>query len=72
MKGQIIPEAVEYKIKGKNDREFWVLLNTRLMHEAGKSTTATVVVYDITPRKKIEAQLRRSQFSDLSVKDGLS
>lgn len=60
IKGESIPEAVEYQIKGKNDREFWVLLNTRLMHEAGKPTTATVVVYDITARKQIEAQLRKS------------
>jgi two-component sensor histidine kinase len=30
------------------------------MHEAGKPTTATVVAYDITQRKQIEAQLRKS------------
>jgi len=60
VQGETIPTAVEYRIKGKNGREFWVLLNTRLMHEAGQPTSATVIVYDITERKKIEDQLRDS------------
>jgi PAS domain S-box-containing protein len=60
LRGRSLPETVEYKIRGKNGREFWVLLNTRLMRDVGKPTSATVVVYDITERKRIEDQIRTS------------
>jgi PAS domain S-box-containing protein len=56
-----IPETVEYKIKGKNEREFWVILNSRLEYEAGIPRRATIVVHDITERKQAEEQVLRLQ-----------
>jgi len=38
------PEPVEYKIVGKNKREFWVLVNTRFFFENGVPKKATAVV----------------------------
>jgi PAS domain S-box-containing protein len=55
-----IPETVEYKIKGKNEREFWVILNSRLEYEA-EVPKATVIVHNITERKQAEEQVLRLQ-----------
>jgi PAS domain S-box-containing protein/putative nucleotidyltransferase with HDIG domain len=59
--GEKVPETVEFKIKGKNDREFWVLLNSKLVYEDGFPKGATAVVHDITDRKVTEEALRRSE-----------
>jgi PAS domain S-box-containing protein/putative nucleotidyltransferase with HDIG domain len=61
LSGEEVPETVEYKIKGKNGREFWVLLNTTLVYENGFPKGATAVVHDITERKLAEEALRRSE-----------
>jgi len=61
LSGGKVPETVEYKIKGKNGREFWVLLNTKLEYENGFPKGATAVVHDITERKLAEEALRRSE-----------
>jgi PAS domain S-box-containing protein len=62
------PEPVEYKIKGKNNREFWVFVNARFFFENGKPKRATAVAHDITAlrraeeeKKQLEAKLRRAQ-----------
>jgi len=55
------PETAEYKFKGKSGREFWVLLNTKLVYENGFPKGATAVVHDITERKLAEEALRRSE-----------
>ena len=59
--GEKVPETIEYKIKGKNEREFWVALNTKLVYENGFPKGATAVVHDITERKLAEEALRRSE-----------
>jgi len=59
--GEKVPDTVEFKIKGKNGREFWVLLNTKLVYENGFPKGATAVVHDITERKLAEDALRRSE-----------
>jgi PAS domain S-box-containing protein/putative nucleotidyltransferase with HDIG domain len=59
--GEKVPETIEYKIKGKSEREFWVALNTKLVYENGFPTGATAVVHDITERKLAEEALRRSE-----------
>ena len=60
LRGEQLPETVEYRIKGKNKREFWVVLNTRWKYTNGNPTGATVVVYDITERKQAEEQVKAS------------
>jgi len=59
--GEKVPATVEYKIKGKNEREFWVLLNTKLVCENGLPKGATAVVHDITERKLAEEAVRKSE-----------
>jgi len=60
LRGEQPPETVEYKIRGKNEREFWVLLNTRLTYTNGNPSGATIVVYDISERKQAEEQVKAS------------
>jgi PAS domain S-box-containing protein len=59
--GERVPETVEYKIKAKGGREFWVILNMTFSYNEGKLRGATVVVHDITKRKLGEEALRRSE-----------
>jgi PAS domain S-box-containing protein len=59
--GEKVPETVEFKIRGKNGREFWVLLNTKLVYENGHPKGATAVVHDITERKLADEAVRRSE-----------
>ncbi len=60
LRGEQIPESVEYQIKGRNNHEFWVILNSRWHYENGIPIGATVVVHDITERKLAEHQIRAS------------
>ena len=62
------PTPVEYKIKGKNNREFWVLVHSRFSFENGVPKKATAVVHDLTTirraqeeKKQLEAQLQQTQ-----------
>ncbi len=62
------PGPVEYRIRGKSGREFWVLVNSTFYFEEGVPKRATAVVHDITERKRtekerarLEAQLRQAQ-----------
>ena len=56
-----IPENVEYRIRSKDGREFWVILNVRYVYEDGDPKRATVVAHDITDRKRMEQELRSSE-----------
>ena len=65
--GNHTPEPIEYKMRGKNNREFWVLVNSRFFFEGGVPKRATAVVHDLTAirhaeveKKKLEAQLQRA------------
>lgn len=51
------PASVEHKIKGKNGREIWALLNTKFLYDAeGKPTRVLVVAHDITEQKQAEEE----------------
>ena len=49
-----MPEKVEFKIRRKDGKELWVLLNIRFVYEDGNIRRATVVAHDIDDRKKAE------------------
>ena len=59
--GEKVPESVEYKICGKNGREFWVVLYTRYFYENANLKSAMVIVHDSTERKQAEEGLRLSE-----------
>lgn len=56
-----MPETVEFKIVGKQGKEFWVILNVRYFWEEGVAKRATVVVHNITDIKQAEQALRDSE-----------
>jgi two-component system, cell cycle sensor histidine kinase and response regulator CckA len=58
----------EYKIRGKNQVEFWVLANARFFYENGLPKRAMAVVHDLTDiriaekeRRKLENQLQNAK-----------
>ncbi len=62
------PEPVEYKVRGKFDQEFWVLVNSNFFFEDGVPKRSTSVVHDITilkqaeeEKKRLEEHLRQAQ-----------
>lgn len=61
LRGETVPENVEYRIRGKNEREFWVILNVRPIFSEDSPTGAFVVAHDITELKRAEKALRESE-----------
>jgi PAS domain S-box-containing protein len=61
MEGENISESVEYKIKTKGGEELWVALNINPVYESGKVKGASVVVHNVTERRKVEQKLRESE-----------
>ena len=60
--------SAEYKLVGKNKREFWVLSNARFFYEDDVPRRAMAVVHDLTgirraeaERKKLEIQLQNAK-----------
>jgi PAS domain S-box-containing protein len=52
-------EAVEYRVRTKDGRFIWALLNTTFRRKEGTFIGATVVAHDITERKRAEDEIRR-------------
>ena len=50
--------SVEYRVRGKNGREFWVLSNARFFYENGAPKRAMAVVHDMTQVRRGEAERR--------------
>jgi len=60
--------AVEYKLKGKNNGEFWVFSNAKFFYKDGIPKRAMAVVHDLTEirnseeeRRKLETQLYQAR-----------
>ncbi len=67
-KGKGDSGAVELKIRDKQGQEFWVVVNDGIRSEPGRAETATVVMHDVSERKRtehekqlLEYQLYRAQ-----------
>ncbi|MGA2333602.1 MAG: PAS domain S-box protein, partial [Syntrophales bacterium] len=56
--GEPVPDNIEYQIKRKNGSEIWVILNTSYSYEPNDRILSTVIVLDITERKRAEGELR--------------
>ena len=59
--GEKVPDTVEYKVKTKDGRELWALVNTRILYENGKAVRAFGIAQDISERKRLEVQLLQAQ-----------
>ncbi len=66
--GEESPPAMEYMLRGRDGREFWILVNSRFYFEDGRPVRAAAVVHDLTLLKKAEqekeqmaVQLRQAQ-----------
>jgi len=55
--GSKVPMVTEFKIRTKDGREIWSIINARFMYKNGNPVGATVVAHDITERKNLEVQL---------------
>ncbi|MEW5911570.1 MAG: MASE3 domain-containing protein [Thermodesulfobacteriota bacterium] len=58
--GQEVPQEVELQIRAKGGRIFWALLNSRIEHLDSGQVLASVVVSDITERKRAEQNLKEA------------
>jgi len=58
--GEQLNDAVEYRVRKKDGRIIWGLLNATFHWEGGRIVGATVVANDITERKQMEEALRSS------------
>ncbi len=59
--GEQVPDKVEFKIKRKDGKELWALLNVKFVYENGNVKRATVVAHDINDRKRAEEALKESE-----------
>ena len=59
--GEPVPDNIEFKIKRKDGSKLWALLNTRYSYKPNARILATVIVHDITDRKRAEEALRQTE-----------
>lgn len=58
--GDSNPDPVEYRIRGKNQREFWVLTHSRFSYDTnGNPWKVTGVAHDITQRREAEEENKK-------------
>lgn len=63
MRGEKVPTSIEYKIKAKNGRELWALLNSKFKHDAeGRPSSVLVVAHDITEQKQAEEEKKNIEY----------
>jgi PAS domain S-box-containing protein len=58
--GETLAEHIEYKGKRKDGSDIWGALHAKFKSSGGKIVGAFVVAHDITERKRMEEELRRS------------
>ncbi len=56
--GEEIDSSVEYKVKAKDGREYFVILDVTFTYKDGRPEGAMVIAHDITERKRAEEALR--------------
>jgi len=57
--GQPFSPTVEYRLRGKDEREVWILLTSKVIHHVNGEATSLLVAQDITERKRMEAERLR-------------
>ncbi len=65
--GERPDEAAEYLVRTKDGRLIWALLNVTFRWNGDRIVGATVVAHDITERKRMEEEVRRSR-DELEIK----
>jgi PAS domain S-box-containing protein len=62
-KGRKVPLSAEFNVRAKTGREFCVLANSNLIYAAdGKAKGETVVLHDITERKRAEEERKNLEY----------
>ena len=62
-KGEKVPASVESKIKTKNNREIWTLLNTKFLYDAeGRPARILVVAHDISEQKQAQEEKKNLEY----------
>lgn len=56
--GEKAPAPFEYKIKTKDGRDIWVLVNSKIIYEEGEPVRTLTTAQDISARKRLEMKLR--------------
>jgi len=65
--GKKIDDTVEFKVKTKDGRTIYTVLNVMFTYKDGKPDNAVVIAHDVTERKKaMEALQRQAALIDLS------
>ena len=61
LRGESVPDIVEYEFIGKNGRKKIVLVNSKFEYENDQPIKTTTIVQDITEKKKLEEELLKAQ-----------
>lgn len=62
-----VTPSVELKIRGKNAREFWILIQVNYTYDEDGPLIATVIAHDTTERKRMEEERDRLQMQLLQA-----
>lgn len=65
--GREVDSTAEYKVRIKEGKEIWVLLNAQYFYENNKPVRASVVIYDISTIKQAELALKESELKFRTV-----
>ncbi|OPY89164.1 MAG: Blue-light-activated protein [Syntrophaceae bacterium PtaU1.Bin231] len=61
MAGEPVPESVEFELRRKDGSLIWCLLNNSYSRTPEGHVVSTVIIHDITERKRAEEALKRSE-----------